>query len=249
MLTAYSETAFAELNDFCIARDQAGNNLEKIPTLVTLIEEHQLQQDIAVSMLHKHFDLESGEYLLKDYESERLAFIRPQSDRRIGRVPYLWKYDPSGANGAFHFRPLEFLRVSDYSARGELLAEQLETASDFLHDLSATLVEMSIAETFGIMTLHSPVPAQNGEVWQETTDYENRVLTLRLLRDDDIDPSDDSVQTLWTAPDMRKEVVACTGHQQCTWCCHAHHCVKHHICRAHPRPVLAPEEGEEFVSE
>jgi hypothetical protein len=241
MLTAYSQPAFAELDDFCIARDRADENLEKIPALVDTIEKHQLGQSIAVSMLHKHFDLDRNEYLLKDYESEKLAFIKPQSDPRTARVPYLWKYDANSGKGPYNFRPLEFLRVSDYSARGELLAEQLDATSDFLHDLSITLVELDVVETFGIMTLHAPVPAQDGEVWQETTDYENRVLTLRLMRADDLDPTEDSVQTLWTGSDI-KAAAKCTGHQLCTWCCNQHKCVKHHICQAHPKPQpMAPQ--------
>jgi hypothetical protein len=137
-------------------------------------------------------------------------------------------------------------------------AHRFTTKSDgmwsFLIEIGTTLLEEGVSNTFGIATSHSPVIPKEGESWQETSDHDNRVLKLILdVWKPTVEEEAHSVQTIYRVSDVMQLAaqpptpqpappepqparVNCTGHHICTWCCQMHHCVKHQICRAHPRP-------------
>ena len=157
------------------------------------------------------------------------------------------------AETGFKFYPLELIKVGQYTSRALFAAEKVAGFPSFLIEMGTSLLEEGVSDTFGIATVHSPAMAKAGESWQETSDPENRVLKLILdVWNPTVEEQAQSVQTFYQVSDVPRQAerlhaaqpqppaqparVNCTGHHYCNWHCNGHHCVKHQVCRAHPRP-------------
>ena len=92
----------------------------------------------AVSLLHKHFDLNENELLLEKFEAHS-SKITPSSTHGANAIPYIWKIESYVAGPSF--RPLEFLNKNDVTLTQY---ENLTGNQIFLEEFSKMLLAFKV---------------------------------------------------------------------------------------------------------
>lgn len=98
-----------------------------------LIKKHGLSSLVSVCLLHKHFDLNDGEVLLENINSDESA-ISPQNSS-VSSTPYMWKAEGN------EFVPLEFL---EYSPELAAKIKRVECAPAFLEEFYQLLIQLKV---------------------------------------------------------------------------------------------------------
>src|SRR5262245_36910574 len=113
---------------------------------------HQLHELIGVSLLHRHFDLQPNERLVREWRGSSFC-TEPQTwDRREHLTPYLWKLE-ADCSTRWKWYPLEFVSESGAGRHVDAQGRLLMRHRQFLSAFSRSLVEMSATDTFGIAIL------------------------------------------------------------------------------------------------
>lgn len=193
----YDPMVFSKLHEFHTARVDATRNAESIVELGKVICRHGLERDLGVNLLHKHFDLEPGEVLIRSNRANG-SVIKALCTSSINKaVPYLWQL-AQGSDG-IGFYPLEFSIPPNELRRACIQSfKALCANADFLEELADTIKKQRVQNTFGIAALYSRCETilKDNETLVETTDEVKRRLILRPIARDAVSLID-STQTLW----------------------------------------------------
>jgi len=237
----YDPDVFDRLNLFRTAKTLLYHNKGYIRNLGDVIVTHQLHERFGVCLLHKHFEQYHDEIVVRTIDPERrLAHMRPTS-RHTDAVPYLWRalHD---SRGRLQFVPLEYIRRGD---ERESQVTDLEQYAPFLAAMAHALAERELLDVFGIATTNiMSIPVAHDELMVETTDSENRILTITPEHRSNLQ-IEELTETFWTflpgpLTDLG-EVAFCSG-MHCNSHCKNHcigHCKSH--CKDHPDPY-SPED-------
>jgi hypothetical protein len=226
----YDPRAFQTLSTFFAARDELARFRPLIREFGDLIRAYQLENHISLCLLHKHFDIADDELVLREF-CDNTAYMRPKKVcEATNSIPYLWKIW-TGTSGKGYY-PLEFVDLPDqFRVRGIEEIEVVRTSTELLSDFAAKLEELQLVEVFGIAASCSRLPfvIEEGMSLVETSDEENRLLTLQPSPSSVARADPDSIQTLWLFNNQggnpRGFLKAdCVSH--CISHCHGH-CVKH----------------------
>lgn len=195
---SYSNDVFMELNSFEVSAEKIKEYKPLILELGKIICSHNLQDIVGISLLHKHFDLHSNELLLKDYINNKSLTQPSLMENDQNAVPYMWKLHWNSVSGDFSFFPLEFMRPSEKSHIAKIQSDTVLNSNDFLFDFANKILDLELTELFGIATLHddSMLDVKKNEFLSESTDFENRILTIQPLSSTDHNMNR-STETLW----------------------------------------------------
>jgi hypothetical protein len=245
----YDPDVFDRLSLFRTAKILLVHNYDRIKLLGDVIVSHQRHHLFGISLLHKHFDLHHDEIIVRHIDApRRVAHIWPAS-RHTDAVPYLWKA-LRDARGRLQFAPLEFVRRVD--AR-ESEAVDLTQSEPFLTAIANALAERDLLDVFGIATTSlMRIPLAHHELLVETTDSENRKLTITPMHRSEVQVAE-LTETFWTfTPGPVVDiggVIKCTG-THCTGHCKSHckqHCYNHCIGGAGHGDVPDVHQGEQAL--
>lgn len=232
MRTTYNPNIFNQLNEFSIAREKLEKCQDHLLELGDVICAYNLHQDVGVSLLHKHFDLEPQERLVEDFVDNQFL-IQPRIEADCSDVTaYLWKVEAAQQSGTWNWNyfPLEFARVNHETHNIKEAAESVTSNHEFLAEMATKLSELGLADIFGIAIIHRGlIKLAEGEIIVETTDDASRTLTCSATVQASIDP-DKLTQTLWTFEPNKpvKGATACYIHNNCRHCVrHCVHCINH----------------------
>lgn len=226
MRVAYEPKIFQELNEFRIAKQRLAESQEKLTELGNVICRHGRQNQVGMSLLHKHYNLHPDERSVEELV-DNCSYIKPQTENHWdGATPYLWKAQRNPKSRAWIYYPLEFIRHPSIGAEVEEKAEAIFSDREFLSDMAAKLFELGLTDTFGIAIPHRDViKLEEGEILVETTDEQTRTLTCSPALASSISLGE-LTQTLWKfTPKQNVNVLG-----QCVMHCNAH-CHGH--CRGH----------------
>ena len=197
-----------------------------VDELGNLICGHNLHHYVGMSLLHQHFKISDDEVLVRHYK-DGTAYMTPRNVETMSRIiPYLWKLKVE--DGLRRFYPLEFCEYPvEHQDHAREEVELIGRAEEFLDALADKLIELELADVFGIMSLawRPAFRFKPGETLLETTDEVHRVLTLRPASETEIDAID-TTQTLWLFTPAAGQIEGfkrgeCSGH-----------CISH--CYNHP---------------
>jgi hypothetical protein len=143
---------------------------------------------------------------------------------------YLWKVEAAQQSGTWNYFPLEFARVNHDTHKIKDAAELVTSNHEFLAEMATKLLELGLADIFGIAIIHRDlIKLAEGEIIVETTDDAARTLTCSATVQASINP-DKLTQTLWTFEPNEpvKGATACYIHNNCRHCVrHCLHCINH----------------------
>jgi hypothetical protein len=226
----YDVGVFQALNDFPIARDRLAADPESVLTLGDVICHYGLHDVVGVTLLHKHFEIADDELVVREFVDNVSYMTACDVDRLPALRPYLWKAEVDD-DGAAWF-PLEFCAYPD-DVRGiaEDELDLLAGSTAFLAEFAARLAALDLTEIFGLAHLRSRdgLVLADGETLLETTDEENRILTLRPAQPVEVEGLD-TTQTLWIYRPAVARIGAVIGGVACALHCVAHclaHCTGH----------------------
>jgi hypothetical protein len=233
---SYDPRIFDRLSLFRTAKTLLSRNKRYIKILGDVIVTHGLHNRVGVSLLHKHFDLDQDEIVVRTIDApRRVAHARPTL-QHTDAMPYLWKTfrDPSGQ---LRFAPLEF--VCGDAQESQVV--DLTQYPSFLTGITHALAEHDLLDMFGIATTNiMKIPLGHDELMVETTDSESRTLTITPMHRSDLQINE-LTETFWTFTPGRllEGAVKCSG-THCSGHCKSHcsgHCVMH--CKDH-KVVVSP---------
>jgi hypothetical protein len=191
----YNSAQFASLCSFSEARKNLEMNRHYIADLGNIICKHDLQNRIAVSLLHKHFDITKRELVVKTL-NDNGARVEPENDSECKKniFPYMWKLEwkPKLVQSVQH--GLEFLKIDTNSA--QFKAPMSDVSLSAFHDEFAKFAtERELNSIFGLSIIHTE-KLSGQRIWLETTDSKNRILTIEKVLNDP--PLSDLTETTWT---------------------------------------------------
>ena len=174
MVHGYSAQVFNHLNGFEVASPLGLEYEFALPILGAIICRHGFEDELGVSLIHKHFDLELDEHLVEQVYPDK-TLIQPRSVPLEIITPYLWKYHD------FNWYPLEFCLTTHLSPPTLELANNIDRQPALLDDLAVALRKLDMTEVFGLALLHRSLPVSCTEVLVETTDHTTRTLTWQVF--------------------------------------------------------------------
>lgn len=184
----YSEDRYAILPGIYQAYLESNERMDALWALGSVICDHGLEEAFGLALLHKHFELRSGERLVRHY-GERSCEIRPQTSGDV--VSSIWAVADRGG-----LAPIEFTaKESVPSAIQDEVA--IARRSDFVAAFSQVAHQQGVAHLFGIAALHGVqhMGAQAHETVVET-ETGDRGLRLNVVAATEIE-NVETAQTLW----------------------------------------------------
>ena len=229
LVRTYDHNRYDSLDPFYIVMDRLPAGESSIGELGRVICDHEMQDTMGVTLLHKHFNIAADERLVRRYD-EKGASIAPEAPS-INHVACLWEFDGYGDGVWF---PLEFSDRANVPVCFDQ-AKYLEENESFLMEFGDALQRFGVQRLFGLVSLHGfqLLNPSNGQIVLETSGDAPRSLKLEVV--DAKDPRGiDSTQTLWMFEKAEvRSGMACpviTGAMA-----HCHHCPKKHGClHCHP---------------
>jgi len=213
MLTQYDPKVFDALDDLDDAsRRRLKEEETKLPHLGNVILRHNLDQQVGVYLLHRHFELSHDERLVERFIGNRSFAVPLNVDEAVRAVPYTWKAVKNFDSEGWNFYPLEFVECPE-----SIFFEKVTQNEAFFADMANELSEMGVTDVFGVSILHrSAIKLAEGEILLETSNKQERRLNFSAVSKNKIE----STQTLWAF--KPSEDGACGQHEcgnHCCWCC------------------------------
>jgi len=203
MFLAYHTAVYNNLNHFDEAKMLLPSLEAGVAVLGTIVEKHGLSKLVGAALLHKHFDLNSGEVLVERADGT-MSEMAPREQSTTALLPYMWKYSSEG------WYPLEFAEPNAMDAEK---LQNLCSNVAFLAEIGEAIVRFQLEDKIGITIIHREhVSAIDGST-MELTDLESRKLTV--LPASAVLPSEDhySVKTVWKfGNDQGEDVCHHCGH-------------------------------------
>lgn len=173
----YNHAVFSSLNSFEKARELLPVYKPKLSEIGVLLCQHGLEKQLAVCLLHKHFELDPNERLVKDFVEDGAVVLPTMLSSELKLIPYVWKFDFASDVQGFNYRPLEFLRLDEKTERFQRASRIFEHWPAFLTEASEYLQAHGLESIFGFSLLHVDAIGED-EVWLEETNSRNRTIKL-----------------------------------------------------------------------
>ena len=221
----YCSTTYDSLLEFQEAKLNSYTSNKKIIQLGNIICEYGLQDKIGLCLLHKHFNINSDEVLLRKV-IRNCAVTSPTSFLKKQLIPYMWKIDGNFDSEHYNLCPLEFVMPNVNSTVIKRIAsinKILYSKADFLFEFANKLIELKLTNAFGISILNSCFLTKSmDETFLETTNEGLKKLTLKPTNREVL--INETIQTQWIfTPSNSTAGTACThcSHGNCGHCFHS----------------------------
>ena len=176
-----------------------------------LFRKHDVNKIAALTLLHKHFDLDADEKLVEMWnEKSKQIEVRPNRSK-TNKIAYMWRVCTKNTVSSYH--PIEFYDETTPVATEALsITQKLLANQAFLDEFAELLTQTNTSNIFGLCLLHRDDMLMDVDyVHFEETDKPNRVSYMSVHKKNDID-TETSVQTHWRfgpagGPD---EIVVCS---------------------------------------
>ena len=215
MISAYDASVFTKLKPFNTAKQSLDHNKTALNDLGSVICRHGLQDKVGIALLHKHFDVQVNERLVEEFTENKLLISPCSAMYTEAATPYMWKFQLSTQSDEFMLYPLEFVHPSSPNvSHATGLTKALSENKDFVEEFATELLNMNLLDVFGITALHrDSLEVHEDEVRLETTNYDDRLLTISVASVGDIDHST-LTETQWTfTPDKDFKILGlCSSH-------------------------------------
>jgi hypothetical protein len=192
-IEAYQPDVYNQLNVFSTSKALLPRYKKYLACLGHVIVRHKLHDRLGISLLHKHFDLNNDEILLRHIDKgHNCAYMEP-AKQASAATPYLWK-PVRGPEGQWSFFPLEYLQTQD---KASTPGSYLTGLSPFLVEIADTLESLQVLDLFSIAEANiTSIRLQPDEILVETTDSKKRRLDLKPVPDADVN-IDEVTETFW----------------------------------------------------
>ena len=180
MFKPYDARQFNALPDFEMAKCRPRAVLEQAQRCGRILCRYGCHDLLAVGLLHKHFDLEPGERLVRTVLDPTHAYAVPRVVGRSDEVlPWMWRFG-DGADGVGWY-PLEYVDPTDAGHALHTLVQHCEPLFD---ELASTLVRHDLVDVFGITAAYADegLSTADHEHVVETSSASPRRLELLVAR-------------------------------------------------------------------
>lgn len=200
MFKPYETFQFNSLPDFELASRRPDSVLRMAQSCGRVLCRYGCQELLAICLLHKHFDLEPNERLVRTLGRRKRAHAVPIATKAAGDViPWIWRFS-EGTSGPGWY-PLEYVQSSP-SGRG--LYTLLERCDPVFDELALVLQQNALEDVFGVSALYADEGLQvdDHEHTVETSSIRPRRLNLTVSPRVDNDSDDDATVTQYRWRDV-----------------------------------------------
>jgi len=223
----YSHEVFTSLSDFQNAKNYSKISRDIIIQLGDIICKYKLHNKIGLCLLHKHFDINKNERLIRKVNNN-IALTTPCFSSNKKMVCFMWKIEEGNNDQAKTIYPLEFIELSGDSKLEKKIAKInkiIYSKTGFLAEFSNSLIQLELTNAFGFSILNKCfLTKHNDETFLETTNEEIKLLNLKPAKRSLI--SQEMIQTQWSfEPHKQFNDTGCShcshcGHTNCGHCYH-----------------------------
>lgn len=155
-LGVYNPEVYNSLVEVDKVQSKSGYNRDFLPQLGRVIKDYKWENDIAISLVHRHFDISPNERMVADYDLEKMQWIsKPILSSESNLIPWSWKIHYNEIGKKWSLFPLDFLpNTSKYEKERELV-KRLMLDNNFLNELILAMVTIGVSDVFGIALLMS----------------------------------------------------------------------------------------------
>ena len=168
-------------------------NTEGFQELRRLIIKHGLNNDVAITLLHKHYRLKPGEVNVGQMKEGEIT-TTPRKIVSTGSIPWLWK---SVGKGKIDWLPVQYIKEPSSSKTLAKRAKKLSHCVRFWTEATKVIQRYHLADILGLaLILNGPIALSDFRILSEDTDIYARRSITRLI---DRQPEQSKgVYTLWT---------------------------------------------------
>jgi hypothetical protein len=169
-LNQYQPRVYSNLPDFHIAENLSEDKKKLLPILGDVICKFNLEDNIGICLLHKHFNLKENEMLVRTFENNSFD-IEPKSNYSAKVLPYMWAFSQSGLDKETALYPVEFIEKRSESTDFGLAVKEVQENEQFVEALKTALIQNELTNIFGI----SLIPHKLFDIKSDETLIENDV--------------------------------------------------------------------------
>jgi hypothetical protein len=218
MFKKFDSNIYRTLQDIELVKTKDGYNKTILPLLGGIIRSYNLENDIIISLAHRHFDLADNEKMVSNYLTTSHRWVtKPMIKNEQKLIPWNWKlsYDPD--NKIYAWYPIDFLLRTEKFKNEARLSNQLFRRVDFMNELAKALIRYNAADVFGLALL---MPAFNeltdNLVMFEENNLENRISTSYFIKRGSLNNPDAMTQWHFKNTDLYQN-----GPGILRWCDHS----------------------------
>lgn len=152
----FNSLIYNSLVDIDEVKNKQGYDKELLRNLGNIIKKYHWQNEIAISLIHRHFDLAATEKMVSDYNLSKKEWIsRPVEIDESKLIPWNWKVDYDQESKSWTFFPLDFLYNLPKFSKEKQTVGKLMSNKIFLDELALMMVKEGITDVFGVALLMS----------------------------------------------------------------------------------------------
>jgi hypothetical protein len=192
----YQSNIYSNLLDFHIAEEISKEKKQYLPNLGKIICEHNLENQIGICLLHKHFNLTPNEMLVRTFTDNSFE-IEPKSNFSSRSLPYMWAFSETKTENKNALYPIEFIEKNSVTNSFESTISEFHVKEDFLHSIKNYLTDLKLTNIFGISLIpHGLFELNKNETLIENDVEGERKLRISVVPSKSIEKAK-TAQTLW----------------------------------------------------
>lgn len=202
------------------AQFQRTNGDETFECFRTLFIKHNVQHTFGLTLLHRHFDMQEGEFLVEKFVDGKSLTSPERLQEGAVFIPHSWEVMKK--NGTVMLNPLEYMELTEATSSFAIAGWKQYEA--FMVELHHLLSQLGLLEVLGLHRLHrdaimKPSPDQH---LMETTIHGSRCSIVSCITYAEVGAYKEVTPTNWEFASNPKEAViavTCRGRHGCQSCC------------------------------
>ena len=154
------------------------HHLQNLPKIGSIICKHNLNKQVGICLLHKHFDVSASERLVTRAAADYWC-CEPLVVRNESITPCSWMIARDPATGELCWHPIEYFLNTPEFARKAKIANTVLRNQLFLKEIAGAIDELELGDVFGLSLLDNSTDAlAEGEGWFEVSSESERKMIL-----------------------------------------------------------------------
>ena len=177
MVNRFNPEIYNSLVEIDEVKTKEGYNKALLPNIGKVIKKYGWENEVIVSLAHRHFDLQPDERMVADYDLAKKEWIsKPIVIDESKLIPWNWKVAYDSDRFKWKWYPLDFLYDIPKFAKEKKIVSKLIIDEIFLEELSVSIAREGAADVFGMALLMSRFNDLTSDVVMfEKNDKVNRV--------------------------------------------------------------------------
>ena len=180
----FNSVVYSQLKDVNVVKHNPNYDTKKLSKFGEIIFRHNLETHIGISLIHKHFNLQSNEKMVGNIDPNNFIWTAsPCNLPDTDLIPINWQVAYNKRNQEWNFFPVDFLLKDDKFLEEQRFNNVLQNKKEFLCEMLDMLLALKIYDTFGMCLLLNRLTPQvpKGKVLYEQNSLDTKTSVISIV--------------------------------------------------------------------